>query len=591
MRRSLLAALLILTTSLITPPAVLAEATEDLMQLAEEYWQANLRNNPTTATSLGDTRYDNLLADNSPAGQDAQQAQLEDLLSRVEQVPVDALGETDRVTRTALLFEIRSDLARLACGFSSWNVDPLGGPQAGLFNIPSLQQLSDEASGRAMVERWEAMGPYVDQHIANLREGLAQDKVAINKAVEKVLEQLDDHEARPLSEWSLLNPLETIPDDWDQQYRAEFAQQLTAAVGNGVRPALMRYRDFLREEVLPRARDNDAPGIMHVPGGDACYRNLITVHTSLSLEPREIHGIGLTEVARINDEMRELGGRVLGTTDLETIHRRLREDPDLHFATRDEVQAKADEALSRAREAMPKWFGVLPEAPCIVVRMEAHEEKHSTIAYYRRPAADGSRPGRYFINTYAPETRPRYEAEALAFHEAIPGHHLQIAIMQELDDIPAFRRHGGVTAYVEGWGLYTERLSREMGLYSSDTDLFGMLSYDSWRACRLVVDTGMHALGWTRQQAIDYMLANSVLAENNIINEVDRYIAWPGQALAYKLGQREIFRLRGLAEERLGDRFRIQDFHDAVLGQGAVDLETLAEIVERWIVATETGGE
>jgi uncharacterized protein (DUF885 family) len=215
--------------------------------------------------------------------------------------------------------------------------------------------------------------------------------------------------------------------------------------------------------------------------------------------------------------------------------------------------------------------------------MQAHEERHSTIAYYREPAIDGSRPGQYYINTSEPATRPRYEAEALAFHEAVPGHHLQLAIAQELTGLPDFRRHSGPTAYVEGWGLYTERLCDDMGLYSGDLDRIGVLSFDAWRACRLVVDTGMHALGWTRRQAIDFMLDHTVLAENNVTNEVDRYIAWPAQALAYKIGQREILRLRDSARRELGARFDIRGFHDAVLGHGAVGLDTLGEIVGDWV--------
>jgi uncharacterized protein (DUF885 family) len=221
--------------------------------------------------------------------------------------------------------------------------------------------------------------------------------------------------------------------------------------------------------------------------------------------------------------------------------------------------------------------------------MGEHESKHSTIAYYREPAADGSRPGRYYINTSLPETRPRYEAEALAFHESVPGHHLQIAIGQELTHLPAFRRFSVVTAFVEGWGLYTERLSAEMGLYSDRIDELGVLSFDAWRVCRLVVDTGMHALGWTRRQAIDFMLDHTALAENNIVNEVDRYIAIPGQALAYKLGQLELLRLRDEAEAALGGRFDIRRFHDAVLGEGAVGLGTLRGVIGRWIETSRDG--
>ncbi len=262
---------------------------------------------------------------------------------------------------------------------------------------------------------------------------------------------------------------------------------------------------------------------------------------------------------------------------------RLRSDPALHFATPTEVFDVAAGSLARANAAIPAWFGRLPQAPCVVVEMGAHEAKYSTIAYYRQPAADGSRPGSYYINTSAPETRPRYEAETLAFHEAVPGHHLQIAIAQELVDLPAFRRLSGPTAYVEGWGLYSERLSAEMGLLSGGLDRFGIASFDAWRACRLVVDTGLHALGWSRDRAIRFMAEHTALAENNIANEVDRYLAMPGQALAYKLGQREILRLRDKARAALGPAFDIRAFHDVVLGHGALGLTTLGGVVDAWI--------
>jgi uncharacterized protein (DUF885 family) len=279
---------------------------------------------------------------------------------------------------------------------------------------------------------------------------------------------------------------------------------------------------------------------------------------------------------------------VLGTTDIAEIQKKLRTDPAMHFANAGEVEAKAAETLARAKAALPGYFNVLPKADCEVKVMGMYEAPYSTIAYYREPAADGSRPGYYMINTYKPETRPRYEAEALAFHESIPGHHLQIAIAQELQGIPEFRKHLGVTSFVEGWALYTERLANEMGLYSGDLDRIGMLSFDAWRACRLVVDTGMHSMGWSRQQAIDYMVANTVLAENNIANEVDRYLGDPGQALAYKLGQIEIFALRDEGKKRLGDRFDLKKFHEVVLRNGAVALPTLRQQVEDWYTQVET---
>ncbi|MEI7745738.1 MAG: DUF885 domain-containing protein, partial [Chloroflexota bacterium] len=312
------------------------------------------------------------------------------------------------------------------------------------------------------------------------------------------------------------------------------------------------------------------------------YRELIRVHTSLDLTPDELHQTGLAEIDRIDAELRDLTARTIGARSLPEALVALRADPALHFSSREEVRAKAASSLTRAAEAIPAWFGRLPQAPCEVVVIGPHEEEHTTIAYYRNPAPDGSRPGQYYINTSHPETRPRYEAEALAYHESIPGHHLQIAIAQELPMTAEFRRHLGPTAFFEGWGLYTERLSDEMGLYSGDLDRIGVLSFDAWRASRLVVDTGMHALGWTRRQAIDFMLEHSVLALNNIVNEVDRYLAMPGQALAYKAGQLEILRLRRAARERLGPAFDIRGFHDAVLGSGAIPLAALGEVVAAW---------
>ena len=298
------------------------------------------------------------------------------------------------------------------------------------------------------------------------------------------------------------------------------------------------------------------PGLLHVPGGREAYAHLIEAHTSLPLTAEEIHAIGLEDVARIDAETRRPRRARPGD------QRPRRDPPPAAIRSRDALRdarggPRDGGRVARPRERRgPRWFGILPKAPCVVITMPEHEERHSTIAYYRQPAMDGSRPGQYAINTSEPTTRPRYEAQALAYHEAVPGHHLQLAISQELTDLPDFRRHNGPTAYIEGWGLYTERLADEMGLYSGDLDRIGVLSFDAWRACRLVVDTGMHALGWTRQQAIDYMLEHTVLAENNVVNEIDRYIAIPAQALAYKIGQREILRLRAEAAGAAGRRLR-----------------------------------
>ena len=553
-----------------------------LARLAKEYWDERMYNEPLFATALGDRRFDDRLPDISPEGRRAVVRQYEEVTRRCKSIDERSLDGQDRITRAALLVDAGSVADYYSCNLDDWVVDPLQGMQVELMNVESYQPVRTVEEGRAMVKRWEAIPRYVGQHIANLQTGVAERRVAVRAAVEKVLEELDDMLAKPDSEWALLRPLSVGHDDWTEDERQEFKRGLEKAVSDSARPAFADYRDFLGAELLPFARPQDIPGVMHIPQGKEAYAKLIWVHTSLDLTPAQLHETGLDEVAKINGEMERLGEKVFGVRDRREILKRLRADPSLYFSSRDEVAAKAETALARANAAISKWFGRLPRTPCEVVRMEEHEEKHSTIAYYRPPAADGSRPGRYYINTSAPETRPRYEAEALAYHESVPGHHLQIAIAQELEGIPEFRKNSGVTAFIEGWGLYSERLADEMELYSSDLDRIGILSYDAWRACRLVVDTGMHAMGWTREQAIDFMMENTALAGNNVVNEVDRYITWPGQALAYKTGQLEIVRLRAAAKKRLGTRFDIRRFHDVLLGNGAVPLQVLRRTMEEY---------
>ncbi len=554
-----------------------------LSSLAKEYWEARLADEPLFATVIGDRRLDDRLADITPQGRLRFQKECESILQRCKGIPADALSEADRLTLTALMVDARGQLDYVSCGLDQWMVDPLQGPQVDFLNIESIQPVRSVKEGRAMVERWNAVGRFFDDKAANLRRGAAEGKVAVKNGVEKVIDEVEGILAKPDAEWAFMRPASVAHEDWSEADRVAFKDGLAAAVRDSVRPGYARYLECLKSEILPRARPQERPGMLHVPNGLGSYSRLIRVHTSLGLTPDELHQTGLKEVARINAEMVELGEKVFGTRDRKQTLLRLRTDPTLYFASRDEVEAKAEAALSKAKAAIAKWFGRLPRADCEVVRMEEHEEKHSTIAYYRQPAADGSRPGSYYINTSSPETRPRYEAEALAYHESIPGHHLQIAIAQELEGMPEFRKNSGVTSFVEGWGLYAERLSDEMGLYSSDLDRIGVLSYDSWRACRLVVDTGMHAMGWSRSQAVDFMLENTALAKNNIVNEVDRYITWPGQALAYKTGQLEMMRLRQEAKARLGERFDVRKFHDALLCNGALPLEALRQVIHEHV--------
>jgi uncharacterized protein (DUF885 family) len=552
--------------------------TAELDRLAEEYWDATLEADPTEGTVLGDHRYGDRLSDISQAGQAAVIARLGRIRASVAALPAETEPEA-ALSLAALRHAIDARLAFLSADPRAYTVDAMNGPQTGFLDIASLQPLRDRADGEAMLSRWWAMGPWVDQQITQLRRGLGEGRPPVAGSVQRVIAQLDALAARHAREWPLLDPLQAEHAGWSDSAWRAFEVGLAGAVRDGLRPAFARYRIFLAEEALPQARDEAHVGICNLPDGAELYARLAGAHTTTDRSPQEIHKIGLAEIARIDAEITELGGRVLGTRDLPGTLAALRGDSSVHFSSGKEIVAVAEASLARAVAAIPGWFGRLPRAQCVVTRMQAHEEQHSTIAYYRQPPEDGSRPGQYFINTWAPETRPRYEAEALAFHESVPGHHLQVAIGQELEHLPSFRRHGETTAFVEGWGLYSERLADEMGLYSGDLDRIGMLSYDAWRASRLVVDTGMHALAWSRSAAIDFMTAHTALGLNNIANEVDRYIGWPGQALAYKVGQLEIRRIRADAEAALVASFDIRRFHDAVLGHGALPLSVLRSSV------------
>ncbi|WP_434047689.1 MULTISPECIES: DUF885 domain-containing protein [Sorangium] len=560
-------------------------AAAQVAALAAEYWDGRIAAEPIEATFLGFRSHDDRLPDVTEAGRAREIARLEALLGRVRAIDAASLALPDRVTHGMLVHEIEGDLARRDCDLSAWAADQLRGPQVELFQLARAQTVSTVEEGRALVARWSKIGAYMDARTDRLRRALQQGKVAPRATVERVIAQLDELLAKPSGAWAIMSPRDAAHPGWPEADQKAFAAAVEQAVEGGVRPAFSRYREALAREILPRARDDARAGLSHVPGGAACYARLVQVSTSLARSADEVHAIGLEQVARIRDEMRALGAKALGTSDLAEIQRRLRGDKALTFSTRDEVEAAASSAVARARAAVPAWIGAQPRTPLVVKRMEAYEEKHMPPAFFREPAQDGSRPGTYYVNTYAPETRRRFESEVVAFHEAIPGHHIQVALAQELGEVPAFRKHANVLAFTEGWGLYSERLADEMGLYSSDVDRLGMLSADAWRACRLVVDTGMHAKGWSRAQAVSYMMENTILDESVVANEVDRYLSMPGQALAYKIGQLEMQRLRKDAEQKLGPRFDIKGFHDALLGSGAVTLPILGDQIARWVAS------
>jgi uncharacterized protein (DUF885 family) len=551
--------------------------------LAREYWDTYLEASPLFATAVGDPRFDDCLPDPTPEGVAACRVRFEDLLARVDALDASTLTGAERTTHSALRESLAADIAERSTGLLDWNVDPIDGVPADFLAVPDYQPLETPGDAGRMVARWREMARYTDLHLATLRRSLAEGRVAARAPILRAVAILEDVLDAPTERWPLLDPIATLDGlAWSASERDRFARQLHDVVELEIRPAFIRLHDALVTEVIPASRGEDRPGMCEVPGGPEGYRHLIRMHTSLDIDAATLHRTGLAEIERIDAELGELGGQVLGLTGHREALLALQGDPRLYFQTREEVYSKAAACLERAAEAAPRWFGRLPLAACEITQMGAHEEDHVGAAYYRQGAADGSRPGQYVINTSRPETRPHYEAEAMTYHESIPGHHLQVALGQELGELPAFRRHLGPTAYFEGWGLYAERLADEMGLYSSEIDRLGLLSFDAWRAARLVVDTGLHALGWSRQQAIDFLVAHTALSAPSAVDEVDRYIVLPGQALAYKTGQLELLRLRAQARAAMGHEFDIREFHDVVLGGGALPLPTLDAVVSEW---------
>ena len=551
---------------------------EDLKALAEEYHEYTLENEPTTALMQGDHRYDDRMEDASREDEDRHIARLRDFAARAEAVDPSELTGDERISRDVLTFTTTTEAADLESRSAELAVNPAVGFHRMLPVMAPQFPILEPDHADALVKKYEAMGRYIDQMTERLREGVANKRTPVDKHAEETATQLDEYLETPIADDALLNV--RVPEAFDDAATAEWKDRLTAAIRDHIRPAFQRHRDVITNEVLPVARPVDEPGACWLPDGEATYPRAIHRLTSLPMDPREIHEIGLQQIERLGDEYREMGKEVLGTDVLEDIFSRLRDDPDLHFKDGKAVVEASEAAMASAKKVMGSWFGRLPQADCYV-----EETKTGPIAFYFRPAEDGSRPGIFFVNTDNPAKWGRFEIQAMAYHEGIPGHHLQIAIAQELEGIPEFRKHAWIPAYSEGWGLYSERLADEMGLYTTPLARIGMLSNDSMRAGRLVVDTGMHAMGWSRQEAINYLAANSPMSISSIEGEIDRYIGWPGQALSYMIGRLEIQKLRDHAETELGDRFDISAFHDMVIGSGMLPLETLGRLVTEWAEA------
>jgi uncharacterized protein (DUF885 family) len=544
--------------------------------LADEVYDTVIAASPVEATLLGDRRFDAALPDVTPDGLATLTATLDRLAGEVERIDISTAG--DQVTADVAAHVIDHARHEVHAGYEQFAAGPMtsgatigSAASALLINLPKVRPETPEQAD-AYIERCRRIPGYLRAAEAQLRDGLDTGRVPVARLVAATVRQMD----RYLATAAHADPLLGSPDTPGNRRAA-----LLTVLTDEVRPAMARHRELLTDRIAPHARADEHAGLCWLPDGEQTYRDAARLHTTTASTPLELHQLGLELVDQLAGEYRTLGGRVLNATDVGEMFERLRTDPALRFEAPHQIRDAAAAALARAQSAVAAVV-TPPGLACEVWEIPPIEAPESTIAYYQQPAMDGSRPGRYFVNTSDPSTRTRFEAEALAFHESVPGHHTQIARALELD-LPTLQRVFYATAFVEGWALYTERLADEMGLYSDDLARLGMLSFDSWRACRLVVDTGMHALGWPRARAVEFMRVNSPQALNNISNEVDRYIGWPGQALAYMAGRMRIVELRQRAERALGPRFDLTAFHDALLEHAAVPLWTLERLVDDWI--------
>jgi uncharacterized protein (DUF885 family) len=568
--------------------AVAGVTDPTLRGILADQWEQQMQWMPIFATTLGDHRFDDQIGRFDAASIAARDKQVDALFARVSAIDPAKLDANDRVNWGLLRDAMAAQRATRACNFEQWNVDSANNSYfGGVSYLVEAHVVTTPHDAENLLKRMRQEAQGIDDTIANLRAGLAAGRVAAGEKLRRAIAQLDTELAKPAETWAMASPAwakPPEPETWPAGERAKRVQELREIVASQIKPSFVKLRAVFHDELLPKAR-GDKEGLASLPGGDACYRASILNHVGLAKSPDELHKLGLAEIERTDRELAALGKTALHTNDLKSTIAKLREDRALYFTSREELLAAAQKQLDMAKAAIPRFFAVLPRTDCVLREIPAYEAPYSTIAYYREPHFDGSKPGEYFVNTYKPETRARYELAALSAHESIPGHHLQIALSQEMGDMPLFRKLDGSTAFVEGWALYTERLADEMGLYTNDLDRLGRISYDAWRGSRLVVDTGMHSLGWTRAQAEQFMRDHTALTEVNIVNEVDRYIGWPGQALAYKMGQLEILKLRAEAEARLGAKFDIRQFNSTVLGAGAVTLPVLDDRVRAWIAA------
>ena len=557
-----------------------ATADQRFEKLLDAHWSAQLKQSPTFATSLGVRDYDHLLSDPSLQAYDTSVADASSFLSQLLAIDSESLSQENQLNRSLLKLDLENEVEAANHGGKYLIMNNRSGPHLSLTSLVGRLPFFNEADYRSYLKRMAAMPTYLESATLRIQAGLDAGWVQPCAPMKGFDQSISLHVVDNAEDSAFMAPFENKPAMIDEAEFASMKTQATTLVTGSIVPAFARFLDFYKKKYAPSCRDK--VGIDNITGGKAYYDSRVRFYTTTDLTADEIHTIGLSEVARIRGEMDEVIKQAEFKGDFKAWLVYLRDNPEFYPKTAEERMQVAAAISKKMDGELPKLFGKLPRMPYGLKEIPLDIAEKTTTAYYRRPAGDGTRAGSYFVNTTLLNTRPLYQLEALSLHEAVPGHHLQIALAQELD-MPEFRRYGGQTVFVEGWGLYSERLGLEVGFYQTPYTNFGRLSYEMWRACRLVVDTGMHSKGWTRQQAIDFMVENSGLSMNNITSEVDRYISWPGQALAYKIGELKIRELRSKAEQTLGKQFDVRQFHDKVLENGALPLSVLETIIDRWI--------
>jgi uncharacterized protein (DUF885 family) len=566
-----------------SPPAPAAQVEANrkaLNAVFQDYWEDNLKHSPEFASTLGDKRYNDQISDYSVKAVNDGLAREQNFLMRLAAIDPAGLSAQETISRELLLRTFADD--QEAAEFKEWEmpVSQMSGIHTVYPRLVAQLGFTTVKDYDDWIARLHAVPKAFDQVTANMSIGMDDGRVPPKSLLEKALEQVKGLASQKPEESPLALPLKSFPAGIKAAERERIKAEMLDAIGKEVLPAYLRFARFLEVSYIPAGREQ--PGISALPDGAKYYQFLIRQRTTTDLTAEQIHQIGLDEVKRDEAEMLVIAQK-LGFADLKSFRASLKANPKLHPASREALLAAYRGYLTPMQAKLPQLFGRLPKAAFEVVAVPDYLEKTSAPAYYEPGAPDGSRPGRLFIDNYDAADRNLYSVEVIAYHEGLPGHHLQISIAQELDGLPDFRKYSGYTAYAEGWGLYSERLGKDVGFYQDPYSDYGRLEGDIWRAIRLVVDTGVHSQHWTREQMVQYFHDHSAIDETSIQAEVDRYIAWPGQALAYKIGQLKILKLRDRAKAALGDKFDLRAFHDQVLDSGALPLDVLSERIDAWI--------